>query len=66
LTPFDLLIIIALGSAVGDPMFYPEVSLLWGTVVMSTAFALFKLQDYLMKKSARYEETLPRAHLSKS
>lgn len=37
-------------------MFYPEVSLLWGTVVMSTAFALFKLQDYLMKKSARYED----------
>jgi uncharacterized membrane protein YcaP (DUF421 family) len=28
LTPFDLLIIFALGYAMGDPMFYPEVSLL--------------------------------------
>jgi uncharacterized membrane protein YcaP (DUF421 family) len=26
LTSFDLLIIIALGSAMGDPMFYPDVA----------------------------------------
>ncbi|WP_292462285.1 YetF domain-containing protein [Methanolobus sp.] len=56
LTPFDLLIIIALGSAMGDPMFYPEVSLLWGTIVMMTAVALFQIQDFLMKKSSRYED----------
>ena len=28
LTPFDQVIIISLGSAVGDPMFYPDVPLL--------------------------------------
>lgn len=56
LTPFDLLIIIALGSAVGDPMFYPDVSILWSVFVMVTALALFKIQDILMKKSPRYED----------
>lgn len=56
LTPFDLVIIIALGSAMGDPMFYPEVALLWGFFVMITIVFLFKMQDYIMKKSARYED----------
>jgi len=56
LTSFDLLIIIALGSAVGDPMFYPEVSLLWSAFVMATALVLFRIQSYLMKRSPRYED----------
>lgn len=29
LTSFDLLLIIALGSAMGDPMIYPDVAILW-------------------------------------
>jgi uncharacterized membrane protein YcaP (DUF421 family) len=55
LTSSDLLIIIALGSAVGDPMFYPEVSLLWSAFVMATALVLFRIQGALMKRSPRYE-----------
>ena len=35
LTPVDVLIIVALGSSVGDPMFYPDVPLLHGMVVIS-------------------------------
>lgn len=36
LTPFEFAIIVALGSAVGDPMFYPEVPLVHGFVVIAT------------------------------
>jgi uncharacterized membrane protein YcaP (DUF421 family) len=40
LAPFDFVIIIALGSAVGDPMFYPDVPLLHALVAI-TAIVLF-------------------------
>lgn len=36
LTFFEFAIIIALGSAVGDPMFYPDVPLLHGAIVILT------------------------------
>ncbi len=56
LTPFDLLIIIALGSAMGDPMLYPEVAILWAIGVLITAVTLFRIQDILMKRSEKYED----------
>jgi uncharacterized membrane protein YcaP (DUF421 family) len=40
LAPFDFVIIIALGSAVGDPMFYPNVPLLHAMVAI-TAIVVF-------------------------
>src|SRR3982751_6355612 len=40
LAPFDFVIIIALGSATGDPMFYPDVPLLHAIVAI-TAIVLF-------------------------
>jgi uncharacterized membrane protein YcaP (DUF421 family) len=40
LTPLELVIIIALGSAVGDPMFYADVPLLHGMVVVTVIVAL--------------------------
>ena len=36
LSPFEIIIIIALGSAVGDPMFYREIPLVYAMVVIST------------------------------
>lgn len=36
LTPFEFAIIVALGSAVGDPMLYPDVPLVHGFVVIAT------------------------------
>lgn len=36
LSPFEIIIIIALGSAVGDPMFYREIPLLPAMIVIST------------------------------
>lgn len=38
--PFELVIIIALGSAVGDPMFYPDVPLAHGIVVVTVIVLL--------------------------
>ncbi len=40
LTPVDVLIIVALGSSVGDPMFYADVPLLHGMVVIAVVIAL--------------------------
>jgi uncharacterized membrane protein YcaP (DUF421 family) len=40
LAPFDFVIVIALGSATGDPMFYPDVPLLHAIVAI-TAIVLF-------------------------
>ncbi|MCC6455798.1 MAG: DUF421 domain-containing protein [Caldilineaceae bacterium] len=40
LTPFEFLIVIALGSAVGDPMFYPDVPLLAALLVITVIVGL--------------------------
>jgi uncharacterized membrane protein YcaP (DUF421 family) len=42
LTAFELIIVVALGSAVGDPMFYPDVPLVHGFVVIATVVLLEK------------------------
>lgn len=46
LTPMDVVVIVALGSAVGDPMFYPEVPLLYGVVVITIVVGLQRLGLY--------------------
>jgi uncharacterized membrane protein YcaP (DUF421 family) len=43
LTPFEFLMVIALGSAVGDPMFYAEVPLAAALVVITVIVSLGKL-----------------------
>lgn len=43
LSPFELLIIVALGSAVGDPMFYPDVPVLSGMLVITAVVGLERL-----------------------
>ncbi|HSM55653.1 MAG TPA: DUF421 domain-containing protein [Candidatus Sulfomarinibacteraceae bacterium] len=49
LSPFDFVIIIALGSAVGDPMFYPEVPLLQGMLVVTVVVALERILARLVQ-----------------
>lgn len=51
MTPFEALIIIALGSAVGDVMFYPEVSLLHAALVILTVTVLTIGFDWLQYRS---------------
>lgn len=43
LSPFEFLIIVALGSAIGDPMFYPEVPVFSGMLVITAVVGLERL-----------------------
>ncbi|MDY9926107.1 DUF421 domain-containing protein [Methanosarcina sp.] len=56
LTSFDLLIIIALGSAMGDPMFYPDVALLWSVFAIGTITVCYRIQTSLVNRFPRYED----------
>ena len=51
----ELLLIIALGSAVGDPMFYPDVPLLHGMAVITTVITLNRAVSFLINRSKRIE-----------
>lgn len=58
----DVILIIALGSAVGDPMFYPNVPLLYGMLVITLVIILQRSTTYLTrtnKKVARIIESQP-------
>jgi uncharacterized membrane protein YcaP (DUF421 family) len=58
LTPFEFLIVIALGSAVGDPMFYPDVPLLAGLIVITVVVGLEKLVSLAGQHSPRVERIM--------
>ena len=55
LSSFDFAIVIALGSAVGDPMIYPEVPLLHGMVVVTTILAVERGLSWVTKKNPQAE-----------
>ena len=42
LSPFEYLVVIAMGSAAGDPMFYPDVPLVHGIIVLTGIVLLQK------------------------
>jgi uncharacterized membrane protein YcaP (DUF421 family) len=58
LSPFEFTIIIALGSAVGDPMFYPEVPLLHCLAVVTAVVAMTRFVTYLSNRSEAVEDFL--------
>jgi len=58
LSIFELAIILSLGSAAGDPMFYDDVALVPTVLVCATAIALYRLITWLMAKSKRFERIL--------
>jgi uncharacterized membrane protein YcaP (DUF421 family) len=58
LTAFDYAVIIALGSAVGDPMFYHDIPLLHGMVVMTVIVALERLLSAVISSSPRADAFL--------
>lgn len=58
LAPFELVIIIALGSAVGDPMLYPDVPLLHGMAVITVVVGLQRAVSLVTERSPRLEEAL--------
>ncbi|MGH8958343.1 MAG: DUF421 domain-containing protein [Acidimicrobiia bacterium] len=56
LSPFELLIIVALGSAVGDPMFYPDVPVLSGMIVITTVVGLERLLVLITESNRSIEK----------
>lgn len=56
LSVFELGVIIGLGSAAGDPMFYKDVGLLPGILVFSIVFGLYRFITFLINRSNRFEK----------
>jgi uncharacterized membrane protein YcaP (DUF421 family) len=52
LSPFEFLVVIAMGSAAGDPMFYPDIPLINGVLVLAGVVLLEKM---LISLSGRNE-----------
>ena len=55
LSVFELVVIIGLGSAAGDPMFYKDVGLLPAMIVFFMVIVLYKFVTYLIGKSKKFE-----------
>jgi uncharacterized membrane protein YcaP (DUF421 family) len=55
LSVFELVVIIGLGSAAGDPMFYKDVGILPSLVVFIMIISLYSLITYLIGKNKKFE-----------
>ena len=53
MTPFELVLVIALGSATGDSMFYPEVPILYAWLIILVMVGLTYLVEKLQIRSRR-------------
>jgi uncharacterized membrane protein YcaP (DUF421 family) len=58
LSTIEFLLVIALGSAVGDAMFYPDVPLLHALLVITLVVVANKCLDVLIAKSKRAETAI--------
>ncbi|MEX0956800.1 MAG: hypothetical protein WDZ83_16510 [Rhizobiaceae bacterium] len=59
--PFEFVLVIAVGSAAGDPMFYPEVGLLQGILVITIVIMLHRATGYVLERNRRLEKRRSRA-----
>ena len=57
-TPFELLLVVALGSAVGDPMFYPDVPLFHAMLVVAVIVLLQQAMSVMLDHSKTAERML--------
>ncbi len=55
LSVFELVVIIGLGSAAGDPMFYKDVGILPALIVFALIIALYSVITYFVGKSKKFE-----------
>jgi uncharacterized membrane protein YcaP (DUF421 family) len=55
LSVFEVVIIISLGSAAGDPMFYEDVGLIPALTVFITVLFMYRLVTWMLGKSKRFE-----------
>lgn len=58
LSPFEIIIIVALGSAVGDPMFYRQVPLLATMIVITTIVFIERVLTKFAMRSVWFERVL--------
>lgn len=58
LSIFEIVMIIALGSAAGDPMIYKEIGILQASVVFIVVLISYKIITYLITKSDKIETIL--------
>ena len=58
LSVFELVVIISLGSAAGDPMFYREVGLVAALAVFFVIVIAYKITSHFVSKSKKVEELL--------
>ncbi|SHG22094.1 DUF421 domain-containing protein [Flavobacterium defluvii] len=56
LSIFETVIIIALGSAAGDPMFYEDVGIVPAIIVFTVIIILYRSVTWLTGKSKKFEE----------
>jgi uncharacterized membrane protein YcaP (DUF421 family) len=55
LSIFELVVIIGLGSAAGDPMLYKEVGILSALIVFGVVILLYRLMTYIVEKFHKVE-----------
>lgn len=58
LSLFELVVIIGLGSAAGDPMFYREVGIISSILVFVLIILMYTIVTYLIGKSKKFETLL--------
>lgn len=56
--PFEFVLVIAVGSAAGDPMLYPDVGLLQGILVITVVILLHRLTGYIFSRHHSLERTV--------
>lgn len=56
--PFEFVLVVAIGSAAGDPMFYPEVGLLQGLLVITVVIVLHRVTGFLLQRNKKLENKI--------
>lgn len=56
LSVFELVVIISLGSAAGDPMFYKEIGLLFPIVIFAIIVGAYRATTFLMAKNKKIDD----------
>lgn len=58
LSVFELVVIISLGSAAGDPMFYKEIGLMIPVAIFSLIVAAYRFTTFLTAKSKKIDDLI--------
>jgi len=58
LSVFELVVIISLGSAAGDPMFYKEVGLLTPVIIFFIIVGAYRMTTYLTAKNQKLDDLI--------